>query len=166
MRGTIKVSEDEQEQVTKRLKVKDVMIKDPVTIDSDTTVRDAATAMEESKRSCLLIIAKGKIVGIVTERDLVRKAMSKNSKIPKSAKVTAIMSSPLVVVNPEATIEEAAQVMADNEVRRLPVVDEKGIVGLVTVSDLARALAKELEYSDAVFNAMARLHGPPKAVYG
>jgi CBS domain-containing protein len=160
------MSEDDEELVRKRLKVRDVMIRDPVTIDPDTTVRDAATTMEESKRSCLLIASRGKVVGIVTERDLVRKAMSKNSKIRRSAKVTAIMSSPLVVVSPEATVEEAARIMADNEVRRLPVVDEKGLVGLVTVSDIARALAKDVEYSDSVFNAMARVHGPPRAVYG
>jgi CBS domain-containing protein len=56
--------------------------------------------------------------------------------------------------------------MAEHQVRRLPVVDDRGVVGLLTVTDFAKALAKQLQYSDAIFNAMARIPRPPKAVYG
>jgi CBS domain-containing protein len=81
-----------------------------------------------------------------------------------ATRVKSIMSSPLIVIRSDATIEEAARIMERNGVRRLPVVDQAGVVGVVTVDDLAKALAKELEYSDAVFNAMARVNAP-KSLY-
>ena len=157
--------DDEPEVVLRRLKVREVMVKDPVTIDSKMTVDETAKAMARSHCGCLLVMSKGKVIGIVTERDVVRKGLSNYAKI-SDAKVTTIMSSPLVVVHPDVTVEEAARVMAEHQVRRLPVVDDRGVVGLITVTDLAKALAKQLQYSDAIFNAMARIQPPPKAVYG
>lgn len=156
---------DTTERVLRRLKIREIMVKDPITIDSEMTIEDTAKAMARSTCGCLLVMSKGKVIGIVTERDLVRKSLS---NYPKSlnAKVSTIMTSPLVVVHPDVTVEEAARVMADHQVRRLPIVDDRGVVGLITVTDLAKALAKELQYSDAIFNAMARIPNPPKAVYG
>jgi CBS domain-containing protein len=159
------MNDNEHEISLRKFRVRDIMVKDPVTIDSDMTVEETARAMARSKCGCLLVMSKGKVTGIVTERDLVRKALSDSTKM-LTAKVRTIMSSPLVVVHPDVTIEEAARVMADHQVRRLPVVDERGVVGIITVADLAKALAKQLQYSDAILNAMARVTGPPKAVYG
>ena len=159
------MQEDEPEVGLKILKVREVMVKDPITIDSKMTVQDTAKAMARSNCGCLLVMSKGKVVGIVTERDLVRKGLANYAKA-SNAQVSTIMSSPLVVVHPDVTVEEAARVMADHQVRRLPVVDDRGVVGLITVADLAKALAKQLQYSDAIFNAMARTPAPPKAVYG
>jgi CBS domain-containing protein len=128
----------------RKLRIRDVMVRDPVTIDSDMTVEETARAMARSKRGCLLVMSKGKITGIVTERDLVRKALSDGAQM-LTERVATIMSSPLVVVNPDVTVEEAAKVMADNQVRRLPVVDKTEMVGIITVTDLAKALAKQLQ---------------------
>lgn len=151
----------------KRLLVKDIMTQNPVTIDSERTVREAAVAMDRTDVGCVLVTTKkddhDQVIGIVTERDLVRKALTKEGGASELS-VKSIMSSPLIVVDPDATIEEAAKVMERNRVRRLPVVDKEGLAGVVAVSDLAKALAKELEYSDAVFNAMARVSAP-KGVY-
>jgi CBS domain-containing protein len=69
------------------------------------------------------------------------------------------------VVDPEAHVEDAAKVMAQNRVRRLPVVNEQGLVGLITVTDIARSLAEQLEYQNALFNAIARVRGAPKLLY-
>jgi CBS domain-containing protein len=139
------------------------MVKNPITIDSERTVREAALAMDRSGIGCVLVTAmqdgKEKAIGIVTERDLVRRVLTMEGHAA-DLRVKNIMSSPLIVVNSSATIEEAAGTMERNRVRRLPVVDENGLVGVVTVSDLARALAKELEYSDAVLNALARVRAP------
>jgi CBS domain-containing protein len=103
------------------------------------------------------------VIGIVTERDLVRRVLTKEDG-SSEASVKSIMSCPLIVVDPNITIEEAAKVMERNRVRRLPVVDEAGLAGVVAVSDLAKALAKQPEYSDPVFNAMARVSAP-KGMY-
>jgi CBS domain-containing protein len=151
----------------KRLLVKDIMTQNPVTIDSERTVREAAVAMDRSGVGCVLVTTKKdgheRVIGIVTERDLVRKVLTK-AGAASELRVKSIMSSPLIVVDPNATIEEAAKIMERNKVRRLPVVDQAGLAGVVAVSDLAKALAKELEYSDAVFNAMARVSAP-KGMY-
>ena len=152
----------------KRLLVKDIIKRNPVTIDSEGTVREAAVAMDRSSIGCVLVTTKkdghDKVIGIVTERDLVRRVLTREGGASE-LRVKDIMSSPLIVVDPAATIEEAASIMERNRVRRLPVVDKGELLGVVTVSDLAKALAKQLEYSDAVFNAMARITAPKEGMY-
>jgi len=161
------LSEDFASEV-KRLLVKDIMKRNPVTIDSEGTVREAAVAMDRSNIGCVLVTTKkdghDKAIGIVTERDLVRRVLTREGSA-SDLRVKNIMSSPLIVVDPAATIEEAASIMERSRVRRLPVVDKGELLGVVTVSDLAKALAKQLEYSDAVFNAMARVSAPKEGMY-
>lgn len=159
------MSEEAASEV-RRLLVKDIMVKNPVTVYSERSVREAALAMERSAVGCVLVTNDDggqRVVGILTERDLVRRVLTKEGDVP-GTKVKSIMSSPLIVIDSGATLEEAAKMMERNGVRRLPVVDQGGLVGVVTVDDLAKALAKELEYSDAVFNAMARVRAP-KGLY-
>ena len=110
------MSDGKHEFSLRKFRVRDIMVKDPVTIDSDMTVKETARAMARSKCGCLLVMNKGKVTGIVTERDLVRKALSDNTKV-LAGKVASIMSSPLVVVHPDVTVEEAARVMAGHQVR-------------------------------------------------
>lgn len=159
------MSEDVASEV-RRLLVKDIMVKNPLTVYSERTVREAALAMERSAVGCVLVTKDDRgqqVVGILTERDLVRRILTKEGDM-SGTRVKSIMSSPLIVIGSDATIEQAAKIMERNCVRRLPVVDQAGLVGVVTVDDLAKALARELEYSDAVFNAMARLSAP-KGLY-
>lgn len=137
------------------LRVKDVMIREPVLVESERTVKETAIVMDRSGHGCLLVTSGGRIVGIVTERDLVRRALAKGGSMCR-AKVKNIMSSPLIVVDPEASVEEAAKVMAKHEVRRLPVVGRGGLTGLITVSDIAKYLAEQSENSLSLFKAMAR----------
>jgi CBS domain-containing protein len=159
------LSEDISSEV-RRLLVKDIMVKNPLTVYAERTVREAALAMERSEVGCVLVTKddrERKVVGIVTERDLVRRVLTKEGDMCKT-KVKTVMSSPLIVIRSDATLEEAARTMERNGVRRLPVVDQAELVGVLTVDDLAKALAEQLEYSDAVFNAMARVSAP-KGLY-
>jgi signal-transduction protein with cAMP-binding, CBS, and nucleotidyltransferase domain len=155
---------DDGEQELKKLKVRDVMAREPIAVDCERSIKETAIAMDRSGRGCVLITSKGRVIGIVTERDLVRRALTKGVGIART-KVKTLMSSPLIVVDPEARVEDAAKVMAQNRVRRLPVVDERGLVGLITVTDIARSLAEQLEYSNNLFNAMARVRTAPKLLY-
>lgn len=155
---------DEAEEGLKKLKVRDVMASEPISVDSERSIKETAIAMDRSGRGCVLITSKGRVIGIVTERDLVRRALTKGAGIART-KVKTLMSSPLIVVDPEAHVEDAAKVMAQNRVRRLPVVNEQGLVGLITVTDIARSLAEQLEYQNALFNAIARVRGAPKLLY-
>lgn len=155
---------EDAEQKIKRLKVKDVMTKEPFLVEADRTIKETAIAMDRSGRGCLLVTSNAKVVGIVTERDLVRRALTKGGGLSK-LKVKSIMSSPLIIINPEAWVEDAAKVMSDNKVRRLPVVGESGLAGVITVTDIARSLAEQLQFSDMLLNAMARAHNLQNAIY-
>ena len=145
------------------LRVREIMVRDPITVDSERSVREAALAMDRAGIGCVLVTSrrndKEKAIGIATERDLVRRVLTKEGNI-SDLSVKNIMSSPLIIVGPDATVVEAASIMERNRVRRLPVVDQDGLIGVVTVSNLAKVLARQLEYSYAVLNAMARVSAP------
>jgi CBS domain-containing protein len=148
------MSEDDDEGIV-NLRVKDVMAKEPVMVESERTVKETAQAMDRSGHGCLLVTSRGKIVGIITERDLVRRALAKGGAMIRT-KVKNIMSSPLIVVDPDVSVEEAARVMAKNKVRRLPVVGSGGLAGLITITDIAKYLAEQSENAPSFYKAMAR----------
>jgi len=155
----------ESESETSGYLVRDVMARHPITVDPERTVTEVAIVMDRSGCGCLLVTSGKNVLGIVTERDLVTKVLAKRGRISRM-KVKAIMSTPLVVVNPNASVEEAATVMADNRVRRLPVVGQEGLVGLVTVTDIANALVEQARYHEAILKALAKASAPPETLYG
>ena len=148
------MSEDD-ESVQANLRVKDVMAKEPMMIDCNRTVKETAIAMDRSGHGCLLVTSGGRVVGIITERDLVRRALTKGGTMSRS-KVKNIMSAPLIVVDPEATIEQAAKVMAHHKVRRLPVVGKSGLTGLITVTDVAKYFSEFPENPSPLLSALTR----------
>lgn len=136
----------------------------PLTLDSKASVEDAAKGMERCGCGCCLVEEKGKIIGIVTERDIVRRVAAKELPLAKTH-VKDIMSSPLIAIDPDSSIEEAASVMAKQGVRRLPVVGGNGLVGIITVSDVARALTEKTKYVDILLRAIARQNQSPQGLY-
>jgi CBS domain-containing protein len=119
------------------LKVEDVMVKEVMTIDENSTVKEAAEVMNKFEIGCLIAVRKGKAMGILTERDLLKRVVAE-SKDAMKTKVRDVMSSPLVVVEPSMDLEEAVKLMFQMKIKKLPVVDEKRLVGLVTLTDIAR----------------------------
>ena len=148
------MSEDD-ESIQANLRVKDVMAKEPMMIDCNRTIKETAIAMDRSGHGCLLVTSAGRVVGIITERDLVRRALTKGGAMSRS-KVKNIMSAPLIVVDPEATIEQAAKVMAHHKVRRLPVVGKGGLTGLITVTDVAKYFSEFPENPSPLLSALTR----------
>ena len=138
-------------------KVKDVMTKNVVTVEPEDRALDAAVKMKEKGIGALTVTSKGNPVGILTERDLVRKVIA-TRKDPKSTRVVDVMSKPLVTTTPNATVKEAAKKMLINDVRRLPVVAHGKLVGIITAADLAKNLAGQLTGHDAILYAVARYH--------
>jgi CBS domain-containing protein len=126
-----------KEESTLSLKVEDVMVRDVVTIDENSTVREAADVMNKFEIGCLIAVKKGKAVGIITERDLLKRVVAEARDVNKT-KVKAVMSSPLVVVEPSMNLEEAVKLMFQMKIKKLPVVEEKRLVGLVSLTDIAR----------------------------
>ena len=118
--------------------VSDLMTKTDIQfVNPDTSVREAAEDMKRLHRGCLVVISKGMLVGILTERDLVQKVLAVG-KNPEETLVSKIMSEPVITVNSDASISDAARLMVKNRIRRLPVVEGSKIVGILTSSDFAK----------------------------
>lgn len=117
--------------------LRDIMIKKVITISNDKTVQDAAIKMAEHEIGSLVVVSDGKPIGIVTERDLVRKVCTKDT-VSSKILVSDIMSSPVISAEPDMPIETAVQRMFNNKIRRLVVIENENVVGIVTVSDLAK----------------------------
>ncbi len=137
-------------------RVTEIMSEGPVdVVEKGLNVFYAANVMKERARGSLVVVDDGKPVGIVTERDIVRRVVAEG-RSPSATKVGDIMSAPLISVGPEATVAAAVRVMYENGIRRLPVVENDRVVGMLTVTDLARAMYREREKKDEILAAMAR----------
>ncbi len=137
--------------------VKDLMTKNVVTIDADKTVIEAATVMSQNDIGDLIVMDNNVPVGIVTERDFVRRVLAEGKST--NTKVSEVMTTPLKVIDPEAPIKEAARRMVNRRIRRLPVIKDNKLVGIITAADFARHLSKKT-LSDDILEAMGRSHYP------
>ena len=133
--------------------VKDIMTKEVANIDSSKTIFDASVLMNEKEIACLVVFDGKTPIGIVTERDFVRRVVAKNT--PTAAKISEIMSKPLITVDPDSSLRDAARLMIKNKIRRLPVVKESNLVGIIVASDFARQLSKKT-ITEEILEAMAR----------
>ena len=104
-------------------------------ISPDATVYEALEALEEKNVGALLVMAGDSLVGLLSERDYVRKVVLKGHS-SKDLKVEDIMSSPVVFVSPKCTVDECMHSMTNKRCRHLPVVDEGKVVGVVSIGDL------------------------------
>jgi CBS domain-containing protein len=119
------------------LKVEDIMVKEVITVDEKSTVKEAADIMNRFEIGCLIVTKEGKAMGILTERDLLKRVVSQGRN-PERTRVQTVTSKPLIVVEPDMDLEEAAKLMFRLKIKKLPVVDEGQLRGLVTLTDLAR----------------------------
>ncbi|MCX6655642.1 MAG: CBS domain-containing protein [Candidatus Bathyarchaeota archaeon] len=115
--------------------VKNYMRKDISTISTEALATEASKTMLTDKVGYIIVLEKGRPVGIVTERDLVLKVMAED-KNPKETKISECMSSPLVTIDPDKNIEEAVESMKKHGFRRLPVVKNDIIYGIFSARDL------------------------------
>ena len=120
--------------------VREFMTKDVVTIDAQKSVFEAAELMVQRDIGDLVVCDGEKPVGIITERDFVRRVVAK--KMPLDCKVSEIMSAPLWVVYADNSLNEAARKMVARKVRRLPVLEKNTLVGIITATDFAKHLSK------------------------
>jgi CBS domain-containing protein len=122
-------------------KVKDFMTQGVLTIDSKRTVGEAAELMSQKEVGDVVVTEGESPRGIVTERDFVRRVIAKRR--PLDTKISDVMSTPLIMIEPDASLGEAARKMVNNRIRRLPVVERHKLVGILVVSDFARHLSKK-----------------------
>ncbi len=98
-------------------------------------IYEAAVKMRDYNVGCIPIVDGNRLVGIVTDRDLVIRGIAE--KKPGSTAVTEVMSEQLVTISPDASVAEAARLMAKHQIRRLPVVEGDTLVGMMSLGDLA-----------------------------
>jgi CBS domain-containing protein len=128
-----------------KMVVKDIMSSPVVTLDEDATSNKVANLMDENDLGCVIVSNKaGKPVGIITERDLVVRVLSKNL-MPDAIKAKEIMTSPLVMIQPEATISEAARRMSRLDIRRLGVIYKDNLVGVISSRDILGVMPELIE---------------------
>lgn len=114
-------------------------------IDAGATVLDAVKRMVELNVGSLLVLEDGKVAGIVTERDYLRR-VALDGRTDREAEVREIMSSPLVVVSPETTVDECMALMTDRRIRHLPVVEDDRIVGMISIGDLVKFKSRQQSF--------------------
>jgi len=119
------------------IKVADIMIKEVIAIGSDATVREAVTLMNKFEIGCLIVLTNGRVDGIITERDVLKRVIGSNRHVDRTM-IREIMSRPVWVVSPNTELETALQNMLGHKIKKLPVVKEGRLVGLVTLTDVAR----------------------------
>ncbi|MGB9169724.1 MAG: CBS domain-containing protein [Nitrososphaeraceae archaeon] len=119
--------------------VKDIMSKDLVTISKERTALEAAKIMTDKGVSSLIVLSGDQPVGIVTERDFIKKICLKELQLSE-VQIGQIMSKIRTYATPDTFIEVAVQRMINNRIRRLPIIDDDKLVGIVTVTDLAKHL--------------------------
>lgn len=127
-----------------RLAVREVMTPDPITVSPRMRLNHAAALMKEGEVSSLIVVSKGVPVGIATEKDFVEKAVASNAK-PSQLTVKDIMSSPLVTVSPSVDIVQAARAMASLRIRRLAVLENGRLVGILTEGDILKISPELIE---------------------
>mgnify|MGYP000725348692 CR=1 FL=1 len=138
--------------------VKDIMTKDVITIEANKTVFEAAELMTQKGLGCLVVVIKGFPVGILTERDIVRRIVAKRA--PLDQKITEVMTKTVITVEPETSLKEAARVMSTNKIHRLPVLKQNKLVGIVAASDFVRNVGKKTT-SEEILEALGRYPASP-----
>jgi signal-transduction protein with cAMP-binding, CBS, and nucleotidyltransferase domain len=147
------------DQNKKRVRIEEIMSKGLVTLSADSTAFDAAKEMSTKVISSIITTDTDKTVGIVTERDLVKQVCAKDLLSSKTPLI-AIMSSPLITINKNLVVEEAARIMIKNKVRHLAVeeVNDHHIIGLISSTDLIRFLMDKLELESDTSSLLKALY--------
>jgi CBS domain-containing protein len=120
------------------LKVKDIMVGEVITIGANVAVRKAVRLMNDREIGCLVVVQDGKPTGIVTERDMLKRVLVAG-RDPRAVEVAEVMSKPLLFMESEKEIEEAVKLMFKHKIKKLPIVENGRLVGLVTLTDLIRS---------------------------
>ncbi len=131
------------------MKIRKLMVKDVITMPLDASVYEATKTMNEKRIGCVVVAYNGGIVGILTERDLLERVLEE-CKDPKETKISDVMTRKVIVGDPDMELVEATKLMFDNQVKKLPVVEGSQLLGLVTLTDIARATSVDQDTLELV----------------
>ena len=141
--------------------VKDVMRKNVISIDSSMTVKDAAIMMADTNVGCVVITRGNAPIGILTERDFVKRIVSEDRDL--STPLADVMSFPLIAINSENTVWEAAEIMKRNKIHKAPVEDQGKLVGIITTTDIVKlcSMGSDSEMRHIADAILIRLQNDP-----
>jgi IMP dehydrogenase len=147
------------------MKIRDIMVGQVITVDSDYTVKHAANIMNRSGIGCVIVLEKEKVKGILTERDILKRVVAV-AKDPEKTFVEEVMSTPVFIVDPNITLENAVKLMFKHKIKKLPVLENQDgknvLVGLVTLTDIARVQSNLIEQLMEHFRREGE--APPKSM--
>jgi CBS domain-containing protein len=147
------------------LTVEDVMVEKVIAVDTSDTVKYAAKLMSGLGIGCVVVLEEGSVVGMVTERDLLRRVIA-DAVDPEETLVEQVMSAPPIVVGRALALERAVELMFEHGIKKLPVVENVNektrLVGLITLTDIARIQPKIIETLKELFEM--RGEAPPKSM--
>lgn len=142
----------------KTMTVADVMTKSVISVDASVSINEAAKMMEDAKVGAVIVMENNTPVGIVTDRDFAVKVVAHAYHI--SSPVKQIMSSPLLSINSDESVRTASDLMHDRGVRKLPVIDDENVVGIITATDIVNLLAVcvEEDMRDMYFHSVVKIY--------
>jgi len=131
------------------LKIGEIMTKNVITLEGKATVREAVAIMNEHGIGCLVVVQEENPIGIITEGDMLKRVLLE-AKDPSTTKVFQIMSAPIVFGDPHMNIQDAVKLMTEKKIKKLPIIENSRLVGMITLTDLARSIA----YLEHIFSKM------------
>ena len=134
----------QSKEARREVLVEDIMKTRVVTMSESATISEAARMMRRSGIGCVIVKDASNVLGIITERDIVRSLTDGHSDADTIAEIA---SKPLTVIGPRDSVSEAAGILADKGIKRLPVVDSQRLVGILTSTDLVRFYDKISKYT-------------------
>jgi CBS domain-containing protein len=119
--------------------------RDVLTVDPDTSVREAIEKMEDISAGTAVVMEGGAVVGMVSERDVIRKVVLRGQKIDK-VKVRELMSTDLTTITPETSLDDCMQLITEKRIRHLPVLCNGSLCGIVSIGDVVKYLVVEKDF--------------------
>lgn len=130
------------------MNIRDVMTPDPCSVSPDDSVQTAARIMRDEDTGAVPVVQDGRPVGIVTDRDIVVRAVANDGQLNRP--VGEIVSEQVVSASPDMSTREAAELMGEHQIRRLAVVEDERLVGIVSIGDLAVKEGKDSRIGDTL----------------
>jgi CBS domain-containing protein len=132
-----------------KMKVRDIMTKDVAYINPDSTVVEAAQMMQKHNVGSIPVCDQTGVIGIVTDRDIIVRNIA-HGKNPQSTPIRDVMTGQVTTASPDMEVNDVTKMMADNKIRRIPVVEKNMIVGMIALGDVATDTRCDFEASEAL----------------
>ena len=145
------------------VRVREAMTSTVVTVTTATPVNEAAQLMAGKNIGSIVIVDNGKPIGMVTERDLAFGVVAKDQK-PSEVLVKDIMSSPIIFIDPDADMTDAARRMAKNNIRRLPVIKDDELIGILSTRDIMAINPERITILEELAKMVCEEEGAPRVV--